>query len=332
MHKSSCTLISPGGKVVFDARLSGQGLFEIPLNVRFGHALLAGTHTAGMPEVDLWHRRMGHCSGNYLSSISPKFANGVLSFCDACIYAKSHRRSYRHHTSETVFTKPLDSVVSDLCGPMEVRSRGKKRYFATVVSKFVWVFFLRSKDGLKEALAPWFDMVKTQLGSVPKNFYADKYTDSETRAIFTLHGTVFTTTSADSLNMNAAAERMNRTLMESALAVMFQAGAPKNLWDEAVRYAVYLRNRTPHKGLAMKAPAEVIGLPILKKARVTARGFLQRVGIDYTDTFAAVAQLKSFRLLMAIAAVRDLDVYAFDISCAFTYICPAQRTSLHAGA
>ena len=88
-------------------------------------------------------------------------------------------------------------------------------------------------------------MVKTQLGSVPKNFHADngtEYTAGETRAIFELAGTVFTTTSPDNPNMNAAAERMNRTLLESALAMMFQAGAPKSLWEEAVRYAVYLRN------------------------------------------------------------------------------------------
>ena len=46
---------------------------------------------------------------------------------------------------------------------------------------------------------------------------------------------------------------------------------------------------------------------------------MQKYGVDYTDTYASVAQLKSFRLLMAIAVVRDLDVYAYDISCAFTY-------------
>ena len=42
---------------------------------------------------------------------------------------------------------------------------------------------------------------------------------------------------------NGVAERINRTLMESACAMMSQTGLPERYWAEAVATAIYLRNR-----------------------------------------------------------------------------------------
>jgi hypothetical protein len=39
------------------------------------------------------------------------------------------------------------------------------------------------------------------------------------------------------------------------------------------------------------------------KARLVARGFVQRKGIDFDDTFAPMAQMESVRLLFALAAL-----------------------------
>ena len=61
--------------------------------------------------------------------------------------------------------------------------------------------------------------------------------------------------------MNAYPERMNRTILESARSMMFLAGAPHNLWEQAVEHAVYLRNRTPHRELGMRCPIELFSLP-----------------------------------------------------------------------
>ena len=44
---------------------------------------------------------------------------------------------------------------------------------------------------------------------------------------------------------NGLAERMNRTIVESARSMMFHSNLSVNFWAEAVNTAVYLKNRSP---------------------------------------------------------------------------------------
>lgn len=55
------------------------------------------------------------------------------------------------------------------------------------------------------------------------------------------------------------------------------------------------------------------------KARLVVRGFTQKHGIDFTETFAPVAKYPSLRLLFAKAASEKLDVLQLDIKTAFLY-------------
>ena len=59
--------------------------------------------------------------------------------------------------------------------------------------------------------------------------------------------------------------------------------------------------------------------PVRYKARLVARGFSQREGIDYFDTFAPVVRYESIRILFAIAAEQDLEMQKFDVKTAFLY-------------
>lgn len=56
-----------------------------------------------------------------------------------------------------------------------------------------------------------------------------------------------------------------------------------------------------------------------RKARLVARGFTQRPGIDYHDTFAPVARLGSMRLLLALAVEHNLKVCQMDITTAYLH-------------
>jgi hypothetical protein len=54
-----------------------------------------------------------------------------------------------------------------------------------------------------------------------------------------------------------------------------------------------------------------------RKARIVAKGFTQRPGIDFHDTFAPVARLSSLRLLMALAAKYNLKISQLDVTSAY---------------
>lgn len=55
------------------------------------------------------------------------------------------------------------------------------------------------------------------------------------------------------------------------------------------------------------------------KARLVARGFTQRKGIDFTETFSPVVRFDSIRAMLAIAASEGLHLEQFDVKTAFLY-------------
>jgi hypothetical protein len=59
------------------------------------------------------------------------------------------------------------------------------------------------------------------------------------------------------------------------------------------------------------------GAIVKHKARLVARGFVQREGIDFDDTFAPVAGMESVRLLFALAAQEGWRVHHMDVKSAF---------------
>ena len=53
------------------------------------------------------------------------------------------------------------------------------------------------------------------------------------------------------------------------------------------------------------------------KARLVAKGYRQTQGVDYDETFSPVAMLKSIRILIAIAAYYDYEIWQMDVKTAF---------------
>ncbi|KAM0986325.1 hypothetical protein ACFX2C_013510 [Malus domestica] len=53
------------------------------------------------------------------------------------------------------------------------------------------------------------------------------------------------------------------------------------------------------------------------KARLVAKGYRQREGIDYEETFSPVAMIKSIRILLAITAYHDYEIWQMDVKTAF---------------
>ena len=58
-----------------------------------------------------------------------------------------------------------------------------------------------------------------------------------------------------------------------------------------------------------KKKTDTDGNVTVYKARLVAKGFRQIQGIDYEETFSPVAMLKSVRILLAIAAYFDYEIW-----------------------
>ena len=53
------------------------------------------------------------------------------------------------------------------------------------------------------------------------------------------------------------------------------------------------------------------------KARLAAKGFTQKEGIDYKETFSPVSSNDSFKIIMALVAHYDLELHQMDVKTAF---------------
>ena len=66
-----------------------------------------------------------------------------------------------------------------------------------------------------------------------------------------------------------------------------------------------------------KVKRDELGAIIKHKARLVARGFVQREGINFKEVFALVARMESVRLLLAFVAAKDWHVHHLDVKSAF---------------
>jgi hypothetical protein len=76
-----------------------------------------------------------------------------------------------------------------------------------------------------------------------------------------------------------------------------------------------------HNAVALKwvfkLKRDEAGAIVKHKARLVARGFVQREGIDFNDTFAPVARTKSMRLFFALAAQKGWRIHHMDFKSVF---------------
>ena len=66
-----------------------------------------------------------------------------------------------------------------------------------------------------------------------------------------------------------------------------------------------------------KVKRDELGAIVKHKARLVARGFVQREGINFEEVFAPVAHMESVRLLLALAAAKVCRVHHLDVKSAF---------------
>ena len=76
-------------------------------------------------------------------------------------------------------------------------------------------------------------------------------------------------------------------------------------------------NIVTHSKWVHKLKLDMDGNPQTYKARLVAKGYWQIQGLDYDETFSPVAMIKSIRIILAIAAYHDYEIWQMNVKTAF---------------
>ena len=256
-------------------RLCGMGTLEDKLYKLDCEAVQPETASAATADegndIDTWHFRLGHASEQCVkNTANEELATGInlpkhtkLSFCEGCVAGKLKRAPFKP-VGEIRSKRKLQLVHSDVCGPMPTDSIGGNKYFVTFIddySRCCAVYFLKSKSEVPEKFKEFEARVFRDCGEHVGTLRSDnggEYLSTEFRQYLQSTGIHHELTVPHSPQQNGVAERMNRTLMESARSMINHAGLPDKYWAEAVECAAYIRNRLPTSALTeRKTPFEM---------------------------------------------------------------------------
>ena len=217
-------------------------------------------------QIELWHKRLAHINPQYLQHLqraapsSIQFKTHTLPQCEACSLGKLVRGPF--HGSNNKAKQKLELIHTDIC-EMLTPSIGKALYFLSVLddnTRCKFVYFLKKKSEAYDCLKHFIIFAHTQTGMKIKNLRSDKggeYVSNALSQLLTSKGIMHQMSVPPNHESNGRAERLNRTLLEKARCMLYQAGLPEAFWAEAIATALYLSNRSPHSSTDMKIPQQL---------------------------------------------------------------------------
>ena len=273
-------LIKNGNKVVFDnqhcyirnvknelvatAQLT-NGVYK--LNIKTIDCMVAAP---ALVSAELWHRRLAHINSSDLNKMRNGIVQGVTfstpsdtkkENCIICCEGKQTRLPFTQSKHDC--TDTLQIVHADVCGPMETKSIGGSRFFLLFVdsySRMTFIYFLKHKNEVFQKFKDFKAIVENQQDKKIKILRTDnggEFCSSVMESYLTKEGIIHQKTTAYTPEQNGVCERANRTVIEKARCLLFDAKLSKKFWAEATNTAVYLKNRSVTASLANKTPYEM---------------------------------------------------------------------------
>ncbi|RDY09484.1 hypothetical protein CR513_06137, partial [Mucuna pruriens] len=195
-------------------------------------------------EVWCWHMRFGHLNFGALKALGDeKMVKGMPhinhpnQLCEACLLGKHARRSFPKEAKSRA-NEPLQLMHTDICGPIDLPSFSKNKYFLLFINDFnrkTWVYFLKHKSEAFVIFKNFKALVEKESG----------YNDIHHRL-----------TIPRSPQQNEVVERKNRTILNMARYMLKVKSMPKEFWAEVVSCAVYLSNHYPTRNIKGQTPQE----------------------------------------------------------------------------
>jgi hypothetical protein len=199
--------------------------------------------------LSLWHKRLGHPNLNVtkdiLSKNSISFTDN-LNVCEACQLGKLSMLKFENSNSRA--NNILETLHVDLMGPMRVTSIDDALYRLTIIddkSRYEWNYLLKYKSEAPSTLMFLIKKVETEF-STPSLTYIVKRVRSDNGGEFITNkliafledkGIEQQFTLRYTPQQNGIAERRNRTTMECARTLLYEAKLSHSFWGPAINAA-----------------------------------------------------------------------------------------------
>ena len=275
--KDKCLVLKDGKEFVIGCLLHDK-LYSVNTKE---YAQVSVADSTASPAV--WHCRLGHLNYTYMNQLMKKemgdgmnYASGTQTQkeCEACVLGKMQKKPFPKQSQHRA-TRPYEIVHSDVCGPMQVESKGGSRYMLTFTddySRYTTVYFIKSKNEVLSKFMEYVNSVEKLTGrhitklnilseedvKVLRSDNGGEYTSNSFAKFCTEKGISHQFTVPYCPQQNGVAERMNRTIMEGARSMLCHAKLPLEFWAEACSTAVYLHNRSPTTALNDQTPFECL--------------------------------------------------------------------------
>ena len=209
------------------------------------------TLTQEYSDYQLAHERLGHCHDDLVRAVFPHIIKPPNHLCIACETTKASRTS--------VSTAPVSRnaapgtfIHADVLGPLPVSTFSGKRFAVTFTddaTRLTTVFLMTRKSEVPAC----FHLFLTSLALYPafkvKVLHSDgasEFSGKEMQALCARFGIRQQFSPPHTPQRNGVAERLNRTLQESARAMLAAASLSDEYWGAALLHAALLKNIVPH--------------------------------------------------------------------------------------
>ncbi len=144
----------------------------------------------------------------------------------------------------------LGCLHSNVCGPMETTSLGKRCYFCTLVddkSGYTWFYPCVLKSNFTEWSIKLNRLFVNQHGTHAKILCSDRggeYVNASLEKYCAESGIKLEFTVPHTPKQNGVTERTNRKILDKGQTIMKDTGAPDFLWANAFVTVIYAMNHT----------------------------------------------------------------------------------------
>lgn len=218
-----------------------------------------------------WHHILGHASHDAIKHLETSVegvkvvnsADGQVpktNECETCALSKAHRIISRSPEKSESSDKPFHRVTYDLMQFTTAINKDQwTSHFACTVSDFNLVFTHPRKSDAVAIIQRAINIIETRYNGKVVFFRSDgeKALGNEFDQYIAQKGITYEPSAPDTPAQNGHSERKGGVLAMKARAMRIEAGLPLYLWNEIIRTAGYITNRTPMQKHQWKTPFEL---------------------------------------------------------------------------